>query len=711
MAKHSSFLVFWVPAISQETFEIAYREIGALLRIPGITDGNADVKQLVKDSLNSGNFGDWLMIIDNADDPSVLLDSTNNEPQAGQLYDYLPRSGRGSILFTTRGLKAAERLTQNVLALEDMTKAEAKQLLARRIRKGTLLDDQSSTNELLELLTYLPLAIVQAVAFINSNQVSISVYVSLFKQVDTEVEIFSERFEDPSRYREMDSTIARTWQISFDQILKQDQIAARYLSFIACIDRINIPLSLLPVESTAVQRIKALGTLTGYAFIAERQQDSQQVEGERFFDVHRLVQKATLWWLMEHNDWTTWMETAYSRLEELLPYGGHEGRSKWINYLPHAIHVANLRSTLSETRRAELLGRIGQCQSTLGQYAAAEETHRKGLSMRMENLGNEDTSTLTSMNQIGLALDGQGKYEEAEMMYRQTRMLLEKVLGKDHPNTLTSINNLAGVLDSQGKYEEAEAMHRQTLALKEKVLGKVHPSTLASMNNLAGGLDSQGKYEEAEAMHRQTLALTEKVLSKDHPDTLTSMNNLALVLDKQGKYEEAEAMHRQTLALKEKVLGKVHPSTLASMNNLAGGLDSQGKYEEAEAMHRQTLALTEKVLSKDHPDTLTSMNNLALVLESQGKYEEAEAMHRQTLALMEKVLGKEHPSTLTSMNNLALVLDKQGKYEEAEAMHRQTLALKEKVLSKGPSGHADEHEQLSGRARQPGQVRRGRSDA
>jgi hypothetical protein len=179
MAKHSPLLILWVPAISRETFEIAYREIGILLRIPGITDYNADVKQLVKNSLNSNDFCNWLMVVDNADDPSILLGNTNDDPRAGRLYDYLPRSDRGSIVFTTRDRKAAERLTQSsVLELEDMTKAEAKQLIARRIIKGTLLDNQSATNELLELLTYLPLAIVQAVAFINSNQVSVMYHYS-----------------------------------------------------------------------------------------------------------------------------------------------------------------------------------------------------------------------------------------------------------------------------------------------------------------------------------------------------------------------------------------------------------------------------------------------------------------------------------------------------------------------------------------------------
>jgi tetratricopeptide (TPR) repeat protein len=681
MAKHSPLLVLWVPAISRETFEIAYRKIGILLQIPGITNDNADVKQLVKNGLNSCDFRNWLMVVDNADDPNVLLGNTNDDPQAGRLYNYLPHSDWGSILFTTRDRKAAECLTQsNVLELDDMTKAEAKQLMARRIMKGTLLDDQCATNELLELLTYLPLAIVQAIAFINSNQVSISDYVTLFKQVETEVEILSERFEDPSRYQETESTITRTWQISFDQILKQDQLAAGYLSFMACIDCINIPISVLPVEGTAVQRLKALGTLTGYAFIMERQQDSQQVEGERFFNVHRLVQKATIWWLKEHNNWTVWTKAAYSRLMELVLYGKYEARSKWISYLPHAIHVANLCSMLSETRRALLLDRIGNCQVTLGQYAVAEETHREVLSLRRKNLGNEDISTLMSMSQIGLALNYQGKYEEAESMNRQTLAWREKVLGLEHPDTFTSMNNLAGALSRQGKFKEAESMNRQTLEWREKVLGLEHPDTLGSMNNLAAVLTNQGKYEEAESIIRQTLEWREKVLGLEHPGTLTSMNNLARVLDSQGKYKEAESIHRQTLEWREKVLGLEHPETLMSINNLAGVLSSQGRYKEAESMNRQTLAWQEKMLGLEHPNTLMSMANLAIVLNRQGKYKEAESINRQTLVWREKVLGLEHPHTLTSMHNLARVLSDQGKYEEAELMNREALFLLKKVL-------------------------------
>jgi AAA+ ATPase superfamily predicted ATPase len=83
IARNVNYLVFWVPVISRESFGLAYRDIGILLRLPGITDDNADFKQLVKKKLDSGSSGDWLMIIDNADDASVLLTESDGDPRSG----------------------------------------------------------------------------------------------------------------------------------------------------------------------------------------------------------------------------------------------------------------------------------------------------------------------------------------------------------------------------------------------------------------------------------------------------------------------------------------------------------------------------------------------------------------------------------------------------------------------------------------------------
>ncbi|PWO27345.1 EntF, Non-ribosomal peptide synthetase [Pyrenophora tritici-repentis] len=660
LAGHAKRLVFWVPAMSQESFKLAYREIGVRLRIPGISDDNADVKRLVKETLSLANVGDWLMIVDNADDSQVLVGVDNESHESARLIDYIPHSNKGAILFTTRSRKAATDLTQSdILELNDIGNAEARQLLARRTTRQALLNDEAAVDVLLETFAGLPLAIVQAAAFMNQNDTSVSEYVSLLQHAGTKAELFSEHFEDPSRYHSMDSTIAKTWHISFEQIRRQDPLAVEYLSFIACIDRINIPQSLLLPGGSVVQQTKALGTLTGYAFIAERQQTVPGSSKERLFDMHRLVHMALIWWLEGHGERADWAGTAAARAEELVPYGGHEGKEVWGAYLPHVTYVAGLVDVVDGAVSASLLERLGRCQESLGQYPSAETSHRKASSLGKEVLGREHPDTLTSMSNLAGVLGRQGKYKEAEVMNRQMLALSETVLGREHPDTLTSMNtltsmsNLAGVLGRQGKYEEAEAMNRQTLALKETVLGREHPFALTRMSNLAGMLGRQGKYEEAEAMNRQMLALKETVLGREHPDTLTSMSNLAGVLDRQGKYEEAEAMNRQTLALSETVLGREHPETLTSMSNLALVLGRQGKYKEAEAMNRQTLALKETVLGREHPDTLTSVYCLAHLLAEQHRVEESLRLYQRASTGYDTVLGNDHPITLACHQHYA----------------------------------------------------------
>jgi hypothetical protein len=91
----------------------------------------------------------------------------------------------------------------------------------------------------------------------------------------------------------------------------------------ACIDRFNIPLSLLPPGGSLLQQIKAIGTLKRYAFITERQQALQELEGEKFFDMHQLVHMASIWWLDSHDEQTAWTAKVVARLKELIPYGGY----------------------------------------------------------------------------------------------------------------------------------------------------------------------------------------------------------------------------------------------------------------------------------------------------------------------------------------------------------------------------------------------------
>lgn len=297
-------------------------------------------------------------------------------------------------------------------------------------------------------------------------------------------------------------------------------------------------------------RTQAIKTLTAYSFLTKH-------ENEQIFDMHPLVHLATRNWLKIQEQLTPQKKTALSTVSEALSRRSHKEHSIRSEYLPHAIYVAATTKELVENEaRESLFHTIGRCQQSLGRYKAAEITHRQVLELRMGRLGEENSSTLRSMNEVAIALRYQGKYAEAEKIYRKQLVLREKVSGKEHPQTLFTRNNLALVLFDQGNHAEAEFMHREILALSEKVLGKEHPETLITRSNLGIALHTHGKYAEAELIYREILALREEVLGREHPDTLKIRDSLGAVLGDQGKLGGAELMHRETLALKDEILGK-----------------------------------------------------------------------------------------------------------------------------------------------------------
>ena len=470
--------------------------------------------------------------------------------------------------------------------------------------------DDEKIFELVEALCCLPLAIIQAAAFMVANPITVSEYSALFNESDSNrVELLSWEHGNFTRNPSLPGSVVGTFRISLQQITPG---AFDLLSLMSLLDRQKIPaylVSLLFPER--VHFHKAVSNLQSYSLI-------QANSDRRFFSMHQLVQAMTRQELQSQGNLTKWTEKSAELIFTAFPSGNFANWRKCAELLPHAEVVLQyrLQDTSHQIKRAVILNRIGEYEMSQGQLKPAE--------IRIE---------------VAATI--------------QTRLL-----GAEHPDTLASMSNLALVLRSQGRYDEAEQMHRQILQSKRKTLGDRHPDTLMSMANLTKILFNQGKHKEAEHMGQETLQLTEIVLGKEHPYTLMSMNNVGLVLSSQDKYSDAEKLHRKTLYLRQKVLGHEHPDTLMSMNNLAMMLCYQTRFEEAETMQQRVLKLKEVVLGHEHPDTLTSMNSLAMILNAQGKSEEAKIMYRQVLDLREKMLGVEHPDTLNTANCLEQMLNR-----------------------------------------------------
>jgi tetratricopeptide (TPR) repeat protein len=670
---HPQHHVFWVYAASRNRFIQAYQDIAQRLRLPRHDDPAVDVCKLVLDWLAEEDT-QWLMIIDNVDDPELFFRSKEAEPSAEDtsasknlLIKYLPSrlSSSKLLLITTRSTKVGCRLSnrEQCIDVPPFNDEEALLLLQQRPKDPATSGRSLESDELLKELEYIPLAISQAAAFIRENDMSFGEYLTSLKKNKQNLEDYltDEQFDD-RRDGERSSAVFLTWKFSFDQIRKQEPLSAEVLSLMALFDRRDIPQSLLKYpQDSDVDFIKATGTLKAFSLIVQ-EADSTTLS------MHPLVQHSIQFWLKQNKEKVKYEEQALQQLASEFPYLEHENREICGRLYPHAQVVLgyNPTSESSKKARGDLLCMVGWYDQVQGNYGVAEKNVLEALRLFEEVLAMNSPESLKARYHLGIILIDQGKYEKAEQMFKVNLRTDETLLGERHHKTLQTMHQLARTFQLQGKYKEAEKMFRKTLKSKVELVGENHPSYQATMNELAMTLRKQSKNKEAEEMFLQVLKFGETVLGKKHPDTLSTMHNLALILGDQQKYDEAEEMFRNVLKLSEPVLREEHPKTLMTMHNLASVLAGQNKYDEAEEMCQHVLKLRETVLGKEHPDTLMTMHSLALVLAGQNKYDEAEEICQHVLKLRETVLGKEHPDTLIAACSLASVYKNQERVEEAE---------------------------------------------
>jgi hypothetical protein len=181
--------VFWLSALSMAAFEQFCTDIVENVRLS--TSRTEDARKVVKGYLESRVSGRWFLIVDNADDVAAIMGSEG-------VYTYLPKNGSGCILFTTRAMDVAQAVADGIEELEEMSEVEAKDFL-KKLLPGVRADHEVVT-ELLSRLTFLPLAISQAAAYISTNKTSVSKYLSLLRDVDKEaIGLLRREFPDRTR--------------------------------------------------------------------------------------------------------------------------------------------------------------------------------------------------------------------------------------------------------------------------------------------------------------------------------------------------------------------------------------------------------------------------------------------------------------------------------------------------------------------------------
>lgn len=407
--KYPKCSIFWIPATNSESLLQAYLEVGQQLGISGLNEEQADIKKLVQRHLSQESAGRWLLIFDNADDMDMWIQNAGYGSKSPGLIDCLPRSSQGRVVFTTRSRKVAVRLAQqNVIKVLEMDEEVAMQVLGKSLIDQGLLQNHEDVIKLLQKLTFLPLAIVQAAAYINETGTTLADYLSLLEdQEQNVIKLLSEEFEEEGRYRDTKNPVATTWLVSFEQIRRRDPLAADFLSFTSCVDPRDIPQSLLPPAASRKKEIDAIGTLSAYSFVSQRSADKS-------LDLHRLVHLATRNWLRMEGKLTEWATKAVARLNEVFLNNDYKNRSIWRAYLPHARYVLESCVIEDEIRdKGGLLWKFGMCLYSDGRYSEAEKSISQVVETRKRALGAEHPDTLASIVNLASTYRNQGRWEAA----------------------------------------------------------------------------------------------------------------------------------------------------------------------------------------------------------------------------------------------------------------------------------------------------------
>lgn len=685
--------VFWVQCSDLASFERDCRGIAKTLKMPVADDPKVDIKSALK-NLGESVTGEWLIILDNADDEELWSDRSTKASNIVPLLDYIPRSQHGSVLVTTRSHKIAVKIAaQNVVRLNDLAEKAAYTMLKELLVRPQLLDDPDTTAILLSRISCLPLALVQAAAYINENDLyTIKDYLQLWDSTEEDIiELLSEDFEDSSRYSESPNAVTVTWLISFDQIRRRNALAANILSHMACLDSQSIPRSALPIRASLQDRNKAFGMLTGYALILPQPSE----EGtDVFYDMHRLVHLATRNWLRKQGTFTQWLRLTAEHMYKICPWGSI--KTELAYYLPHAEQICATQEVQNEPICIKLIDKIAAYCDHTTEWAKEIELLRRALQWREQHEGLEATDTVECSLRLGWALHCHGKLREAQDLLEPALKRLDNRLDKDDLRVLRAKSLLPNLYRRQGRLTEAEALNREVVETSQRILGPADEFTLDAMHGLAWIYREQWDLQKAEKLLLTMKSLATQRFGEGDLRCSKYNGDLALILSRQGRTEESILLLESLLHANTNALGEEHADTLQCMFDLAIMYRNKGQLEHAEALFLKEIAIEERTKEADDFDLIMTKSSLAKTYFAQGRYKDAETMQQSLIEKGLSLHGQMNPSILLFKTNLANTKWKLGQRKEALELLRDCTNESERILGADHKMTIDRRKALEG---------------
>ncbi|KAI1382088.1 hypothetical protein F4677DRAFT_14843 [Hypoxylon crocopeplum] len=678
--------IFTIYAASRETIKDSFCKIAKL----GGLEATENAGHHFLSQLNDP----WLLIIDNADDPTLSL------------RDIYPVGDKSHILITTRNPDLRKEGTLGSLELKGLKEEEALHLLLLKadIPKPWDTSTVSTGNLIAKSLGYLALALIHAGNCIYRRICELGDYLNLHSASRSTLQRRknSKRREDEDDDEDDDmlKAVYSTFDVSLEFLLRKKSTKSRdaseLLKIVSFYHFEHIPVEIFtravlnrrkstrygtdnPLKSRVLRHLIARleppkilpdflrndgDELDKYRVtwaISELQSLSLiSYDGKnQTFSLHPLVHA----WARDSlsaSERHIWASMAFNTITEsiLLP--------------PEADHEAD-----SDFHR-DVIPHLDLCLQEYGNpitYPVSEfsPTRIQLTKLFQPTLLMIIRDQITQSAKCGYVHASRGRFESAATHLLAVKNALVQLLGVRHEKSMAAMLGLAGVFWGLGRLEEAIPLQHLVVESRTNLYGERHESTIQAMDQLGRSYWLHGQYKEALDLQQLTAERARETMGSGHPLTLTAIDNLGVTFGSWHRFEESMQAHRQVLEARRTLLGDTHLDTLATMGNLAMALMDLGQIDEARLMMSQVHQQRLEQLGKEHPWSLWALCYLAKIYVNAGLLEEAEKMLMWGIGAGERSLSKTHLGVLMGRGELARVYSRQGRRREAVVLLLDTI--------------------------------------
>ncbi|KAJ4087127.1 hypothetical protein NW760_003035 [Fusarium oxysporum] len=631
--KRLDYSIFWVPVLSDETAERAYVDIAKKLRLQKSSEAD-DVKDLVCQHLSSDEAGKWLLIVDNADDEELIFGSAHKPG----LEQYLPQSEYGIVLLTTRSRHVAVQFAQSdVIDIEQMDQEEATTLFEKSLIQKQLLQDETSVIELLTYLSFLPLAITQAAAYLNQTKAPIRIYLGLLRNAeDNDTRVLDREFRDNTRYRGSQNAVGTTWIVSFRQIQKSNQLAVDLLSFISYIEPKAIPQSILP-DAEADELEWAIGTLCSYSFLVRREESNM-------FDMHSLVHTATRGWLDKQHRKRQVLKDAICHLAARFPTKDDAHYDLRREYLPHAMRLLSRNHEDKMVDTYQLFNKVGDSFYIDRRFKEAIKCFEKVCWWRQSLHPETDHTRLASEHKLASAYLNDRRIKDAIKIFEHVVAVGKETLDEKDHFRLASEHELARAYLDDRRIKDAIKILEHVVAVRKETLDEKDHSRLSSEHELARAYLDNRQIKDAIKIFEHVVAVGKETLDEKDHSRLASEHALARAYLDNRQIKDAIKIFEHVVAVGKETLDEKDHSRLASEHELARAYLDDRRIKDAIKILEYVVAARKEILDEKDHSRLASEHALARAYLKDRRIKDAIKLLEHVVAIKAKMLAKDDPS-------------------------------------------------------------------